>query len=600
MITCDRCRTIGHHRRRAQHVRELPHVARPRIGLEEARHFAAEYRCALGAALAQDAAGERGQVGALAQWRQLHDEPVQVVIQVFAEATGFDHLAQVAVRGDDHGHVDVQRLAAAQRRDAALLQRAQQPRLQRERHVADLVEEQRAAIGLQDLADRALAARAGEGAVRVAEEFGFDQRLGDRRAVHGHERLPRALRVVVDGARQQRLAGAGVAEQQDRNVAVDHAAHLADDGPDLRVAGVELAQAGGAVGCGAAGVGRRSAGRGSGGLGGVPDGPRAGLRSSGRGDRDGDRRGLAQAVPRGPVESGAHMAQRTVRQVQRQRRGQRRAEVIDEQRGRGAQQARDRVHAHRRAGQADVVERTAVRADDAAVARHRQNAFHQRADEIDAAVQVQPHHLAEIVRETVVLDHAGRHLDEAHRVLVKAPVVARHVEHTEDVAARIENRRSLATQELVGVQEVLVGIDHDGPLVDQRGADGVRALRRFGPVHARLQRHLRGLGKKVVVADRVQDGAAGIGQHHHALRVHDLLEEHFHHRRGVRVQALVALAHIVQVGPAERREVGRLDARQADVGAAFVRLVDHFFMDLAERQRRGHRPLDGVAPAAAR
>ena len=49
-----------------------------------------------------------------------------------------------------------------------------------QRHVADLVEEQGAAIGLHDLADGALAARAGEGAVLVAEQLGLDQRLRDR------------------------------------------------------------------------------------------------------------------------------------------------------------------------------------------------------------------------------------------------------------------------------------------------------------------------------------------------------------------------------------------------------------------------------------
>ncbi len=63
---------------------------------------------------------------------------------------------------------------------AALLQHAQQARLHRQRHVADLVEEQRAAVGLLDAADGAFLARAGEGAADVAEELGLDQVLGNR------------------------------------------------------------------------------------------------------------------------------------------------------------------------------------------------------------------------------------------------------------------------------------------------------------------------------------------------------------------------------------------------------------------------------------
>ena len=52
-------------------------------------------------------------------------------------------------------HVDRDRLLAADAHDLALLQRAQQLDLQRGVHVADLVEEQRAAVGQLELAARA-------------------------------------------------------------------------------------------------------------------------------------------------------------------------------------------------------------------------------------------------------------------------------------------------------------------------------------------------------------------------------------------------------------------------------------------------------------
>jgi hypothetical protein len=50
-------------------------------------------------------------------------------------------------------------------------------------HVADLVEEKGAAVGLLDAADAALPARAGKGAVLVAKQFRFDQGFGNRSTV---------------------------------------------------------------------------------------------------------------------------------------------------------------------------------------------------------------------------------------------------------------------------------------------------------------------------------------------------------------------------------------------------------------------------------
>ncbi len=62
----------------------------------------------------------------------------------------------------------------ADRPHLALLQHAQQLHLQRQRHVADLVEEQRAAVGRLEEALVRLHG-AGERAARVAEELGLEQ-----------------------------------------------------------------------------------------------------------------------------------------------------------------------------------------------------------------------------------------------------------------------------------------------------------------------------------------------------------------------------------------------------------------------------------------
>src|SRR5439155_1136976 len=78
------------------------------------------------------------------------------------------------------------RIAAADTRELALLEHAQDLRLERERHVGDLVQEERAARGDLELADAPLD-RAREGAALVAEELALEELVGDGRAVERHE-----------------------------------------------------------------------------------------------------------------------------------------------------------------------------------------------------------------------------------------------------------------------------------------------------------------------------------------------------------------------------------------------------------------------------
>ena len=91
-------------------------------------------------------------LGPLAQGRQADRHDVEPVEQVLAEQALADQLAQVAVGRGDDAHVGADRRAAADRGVLALLQHAQQARLRLDRHVADLVEEQGAALGLLEAA----------------------------------------------------------------------------------------------------------------------------------------------------------------------------------------------------------------------------------------------------------------------------------------------------------------------------------------------------------------------------------------------------------------------------------------------------------------
>ena len=103
---------------------------------------------------------------------QRHD--VQPVVEILAEQALLALRVEVAVRGRDHAHVDRDRLRRADRPHLAFLQHAQQLHLQRQRHVADLVEEQRAAVGRLEQSLVRLD-RAGERAARMAEQLRFEQ-----------------------------------------------------------------------------------------------------------------------------------------------------------------------------------------------------------------------------------------------------------------------------------------------------------------------------------------------------------------------------------------------------------------------------------------
>ena len=107
---------------------------------------------------------------ALAQRRQHERDDVQPVEEILAERAGPGRRLQVAVRRGNQPEVHPHRPRAADALELPLLQRAQQLRLQRERQLADLVEEERAAVGQLHLA-LLEADRAGERPLLVAEQL---------------------------------------------------------------------------------------------------------------------------------------------------------------------------------------------------------------------------------------------------------------------------------------------------------------------------------------------------------------------------------------------------------------------------------------------
>ena len=117
----------------------------------------------------------------------------------------------------------------AERAKAAVFQDAQELGLEVDRHLGDLVEQHRAAARQLELAARApLGAR--EGAALVAEDERLDERPGQRRAVDRHEGLVAPRAHLVERARHELLARAGVAANEHRGVRVcDATDHVAND-----------------------------------------------------------------------------------------------------------------------------------------------------------------------------------------------------------------------------------------------------------------------------------------------------------------------------------------------------------------------------------
>src|SRR5689334_13033457 len=77
---------------------------------------------------------------------------------------------------------------------------------------------------------RAVLLRAGKGALAIAEELALHQGLGDRAAVHRHERALAPRPHLMDLPRGELLAAAGFAGDVDRRLGArelaDHLAHL--------------------------------------------------------------------------------------------------------------------------------------------------------------------------------------------------------------------------------------------------------------------------------------------------------------------------------------------------------------------------------------
>src|SRR5207245_1774405 len=124
---------------------------------------------------------------------------------------------------------------AAERVVLLRLQEVEELRLRGVRELADLIEEERAALRALDLAldaTRGRRVRAGE----RPEELALEERLGQRRAVERDEGVSGAGPVVMDDARELALPGARLAGQEHVHVEGRHQGDVMKRGGQRRAA----------------------------------------------------------------------------------------------------------------------------------------------------------------------------------------------------------------------------------------------------------------------------------------------------------------------------------------------------------------------------
>src|SRR5690606_6552201 len=112
------------------------------------------------------------------------------------------------MRGRDHPHVKLYNLIAAHPGYLALLKYPEEFGLQTGVHIADLIEEEGAAVGLFEFAD-ASGYCSGKCTFFVAEEFAFDQLAGNGRNVDSYKGLALTPGIVMDRFGYQFLACSG-------------------------------------------------------------------------------------------------------------------------------------------------------------------------------------------------------------------------------------------------------------------------------------------------------------------------------------------------------------------------------------------------------
>ena len=170
---------------------------------------------------------------AIAQRRRQVDH-LDAVIQILAELLRGNAVEQVAVGRGDHAHVHPRlRAIGADALQLPVFEKAQQQRLHPQAHLADLVEEDRAAVRHVEQATPIIEGP-GEAALDVPEQRRLQQLVGNGRAVDGDERGVGAAAATMNQSRDHLFADAALSGDQHLRVGARGIADLGLDGANRR------------------------------------------------------------------------------------------------------------------------------------------------------------------------------------------------------------------------------------------------------------------------------------------------------------------------------------------------------------------------------
>src|SRR5215831_18376460 len=163
-------------------------------------------------------------IPALPQWKQNNGKDAETVVQIAAELTSGDAVLQITVGGGNDAYVGLNGLVTPYTFKLLCLQDPQDLRLGQRRHIADLIEKERAARTLLKLAD-AFTLCTRKRSSLMAKQLAFQQRFGDGGTVDGQERGGGPLAVMVNRPRHQLFARASLAAYEHSDVLWRHPAN---------------------------------------------------------------------------------------------------------------------------------------------------------------------------------------------------------------------------------------------------------------------------------------------------------------------------------------------------------------------------------------
>ena len=168
-------------------------------------------------------------------------DEVQSIEQIFAKLAASDQLVQRAIGRGNHANIDRARTARSEDFVCSILQHAQQFHLRRLIDFADFIEKNRSAVGDFEAAFAILSCIR-ECAANVAEHLAFEQRRRNPAEVHFDEGARAAAAVGVNRFRDQLLARAAFAHDQNRGLGGRDAADQFEHAQHFRIAADDLAE----------------------------------------------------------------------------------------------------------------------------------------------------------------------------------------------------------------------------------------------------------------------------------------------------------------------------------------------------------------------